>query len=244
MTTRRFTFKQGSSDKFWEITLEGERFTVRFGRRGTAGQTRTTTFATADAARLACEEMIREKVAKGYRETEPATGMNADEFWNLIERSRKGAEDPDEQAGRLEESLGMFSEAAILDFDRHYEERVAEAYRWDLWGAAFVINGGCSDDGFEYFLGWLIAQGREYYEAALADPEQAGRRARPGEMVECESIAYAAAKAYEAKTGRDDFYDRRAKVPRGEPAGASWEEEDLPRLFPKLTARFGAAPPE
>jgi hypothetical protein len=46
-----------------------------------------------------------------------------------------------------------------------------DAYRWDLWAAAYVINGGASDDGFEYFLGWLMAQGRTRWEATLADPD-------------------------------------------------------------------------
>jgi hypothetical protein len=27
------------------------------------------------------------------------------------------------------------------------------------------------DDGFEYFLGWLMAQGRTRWEATLADPD-------------------------------------------------------------------------
>ncbi len=36
-----------------------------------------------------------------------------------------------------------------------------------------VVNGGCSDDGFEYFRGWLIGQGGAYFEAALKDPERA-----------------------------------------------------------------------
>ncbi|WP_342210876.1 LysR family transcriptional regulator [Streptomyces sp. DH-12] len=39
-----------------------------------------------------------------------------------------------------------------------------------LWAAAYVINGGCSDDGFDYFRGWLIAQGREVFERAVARP--------------------------------------------------------------------------
>jgi len=26
-------------------------------------------------------------------------------------------------------------------------------------GAAYIINGGCSDDGFEYFRRWLVLQG-------------------------------------------------------------------------------------
>jgi hypothetical protein len=46
-----------------------------------------------------------------------------------------------------------------------------DAYRWDLWAAAYVINGGASDDGFEYFLGWLMAQGRTRWEATRADPD-------------------------------------------------------------------------
>jgi hypothetical protein len=31
----------------------------------------------------------------------------------------------------------------------------------DQWGAAYLANGGCSDDGFDYFRGWLIGQGRK-----------------------------------------------------------------------------------
>jgi hypothetical protein len=45
------------------------------------------------------------------------------------------------------------------------------AYPWDLWGAAFVINGGCSDDGCERFRARLIMQGRDVFERALDDPE-------------------------------------------------------------------------
>jgi hypothetical protein len=48
---------------------------------------------------------------------------------------------------------------------------MAESYRWDLWGAAYLINGGCSDDGFDYFRGWLLSQGRAIWQATLADPD-------------------------------------------------------------------------
>ena len=41
--------------------------------------------------------------------------------------------------------------AEIEAFDRLLYEKIDAAYRWSLWGAAYVINGGCSDDGFEYF---------------------------------------------------------------------------------------------
>ena len=36
---------------------------------------------------------------------------------------------------------------------------------------AFIVNGGASDDGFDYFRGWLIAQGREVFEGTLAKPD-------------------------------------------------------------------------
>jgi hypothetical protein len=55
----------------------------------------------------------------------------------------------------------------------------------DQWGAAYLANGGCSDDGFDYFRGWLIGQGRKVYETVLADPDSLaahadGRDRRPG----------------------------------------------------------------
>ena len=48
---------------------------------------------------------------------------------------------------------------------------MAEAYRWDLWAAAYLIQGGCSDDGFEYFCDWLISLGKHRFEAALRNPD-------------------------------------------------------------------------
>jgi hypothetical protein len=36
-----------------------------------------------------------------------------------------------------------------------------------MWVAAYLMNGGCSDDGFDYFRGWLIAQGRTTLEQVV-----------------------------------------------------------------------------
>lgn len=38
-------------------------------------------------------------------------------------------------------------------------------------GAAYLINGGRSDDGFDHFRGWLLTQGRATWQAALAEPD-------------------------------------------------------------------------
>jgi predicted DNA-binding WGR domain protein len=59
---------EGGSKRFWEIIIDGSRHTVRFGRIGSDGQSRTKSFADYTAARSDAERLIREKLAKGYVE--------------------------------------------------------------------------------------------------------------------------------------------------------------------------------
>lgn len=65
---RRFEFVEGSASKFWEVSREGKSMTVRFGKVGTDGQTKTKTFADDETAQREVETLIREKTGKGYRE--------------------------------------------------------------------------------------------------------------------------------------------------------------------------------
>ena len=160
--------------------------------------------------------------------------MDRDIFWALIERSR--ATDCDAHARALQALVAKLDPPDILAFLAEFDARLAETYRWDLWGVAYLINAGCSDDGFEYFRCWLIAQGRKYFEAALAQPERAADRAPPGEA-ECEPLLYAAYTAYQERTGTEPPANRSHRLP-SEPAGEQWREDDLPRLFPSVAARF------
>ncbi|MBL8215137.1 MAG: DUF4132 domain-containing protein [Bryobacterales bacterium] len=75
METREFEFREGTSDKFWRITLDGSSFSVNFGKRGTAGQTQSKDFASPDAARTAYDKLIREKTGKGYVEVAGSTAV-------------------------------------------------------------------------------------------------------------------------------------------------------------------------
>jgi hypothetical protein len=161
--------------------------------------------------------------------------MDLAEFWTLIGKSR--AADCEEHAENLSELLGRKPAQEIIDFDRLFRERLDEAYRWDLWAVAYIVNGGCSDDGFEYFRSWLIGQGRAYFEAALREPERAADNARPGAEAECEDLLYAAAGAYESKTGDSDMPRARAKAPAG-PAGEPWDEDGVEELYPALAKKF------
>ncbi len=65
---RRFEFDDGTSKKFWEISVSGASFTVRFGKLGAAGQTQLKAFADAATAQAEAAKLIVEKVRKGYAE--------------------------------------------------------------------------------------------------------------------------------------------------------------------------------
>jgi predicted DNA-binding WGR domain protein len=56
----------GSSHKFYELTIEGVKLTVRFGRIGDAGQTQVKEFPSEDKARAEATKKLSEKTKKGY----------------------------------------------------------------------------------------------------------------------------------------------------------------------------------
>ena len=65
---RSFTYSDAKSHKFWNIDVTGNSFTVTYGKIGSAGQTQTKTFPTAEKAQAEAEKLIKEKVGKGYVE--------------------------------------------------------------------------------------------------------------------------------------------------------------------------------
>jgi len=164
--------------------------------------------------------------------------MTKEKFWTLIDTTRGDARDCDDQVERLEESLEKLDVKDILDFDFHFSECIRDAYRQSLWAVAWIVNGGCSDDGFDYFLGWLVAQGKEYFKRALTDPECAAASVNPGDIVEGGNIWSAAARAYERKTGKEDYYDVCKCVQRTLQEDVSWDEETVRDLYPNLAKKF------
>ena len=68
--TRFLEFKDERSDKFWEITRRGMELSVRFGRTGTAGQSRVRCLDDVDAAKAEMKRNAEQKLKKGYVEQE------------------------------------------------------------------------------------------------------------------------------------------------------------------------------
>jgi len=163
--------------------------------------------------------------------------MTEEEFWKLIEKSGEQSGECEAQAAALAWLLSAQTAGAIQAFDDIFAAKRADAYRWDLWGAAYLINGGCSDDGFEYFRCWLIGQGREIFESALKNPDSlADVLSGDEDDLECEDLLYAADRAHEDLVG-DPLPPRTYSGP-SEPHGSEWDEDDLAEMFPRLAAKF------
>ena len=65
---RYFEFVSGTSSKFWEITQHGTSHTVRYGRIGAKGATKTKTFSDEASMQASAEKLIAQKTGKGYSE--------------------------------------------------------------------------------------------------------------------------------------------------------------------------------
>ncbi|GGK56307.1 hypothetical protein GCM10010094_15860 [Streptomyces flaveus] len=170
--------------------------------------------------------------------------MDETEFWELVDTAREAAEgDPDEQADLLVERLLGLDPDSVLDFARHFEARYNRAYTWDLWGAAWILLDGASDDAFDYFRCWLIGQGRDVYEHAVHDPDQLAELLTDFDDEvdgDGEELGYAADEAYEQLTGTD-APDLGIPPAPPEPTGTPIDFENqkvLAERFPRLWERF------
>jgi Protein of unknown function (DUF4240) len=125
------------------------------------------------------------------------------DFWRLIEASRhRGLASYDGQLNTLGDELAVFDTVNLRRFDRTLAHLMRESYDARLWEAASAINGGCSDDCYEYFRGWLIAQGRDKFYWTLRHPRLLLLTGRSELGQNYEGLAYVAAGQYWRKAGR------------------------------------------
>lgn len=65
---RRFEATEDGASKFWEVSVDGNVMTVRFGKIGTDGQTKPKDLGSPDAAAREAAKLVAEKTKKGYVE--------------------------------------------------------------------------------------------------------------------------------------------------------------------------------
>jgi hypothetical protein len=98
--------------------------------------------------------------------------MTEAEFWKIIDVARRSVSTTAEIPKWLVNHLKDMPESEIGDFGRIFRQANRRAYDERLWAAAFAISHHfASDDLFSDFRGWLIAQGKDIYEKALANPD-------------------------------------------------------------------------
>ena len=81
---RYFEFSEGSSNKFWEIRLDGTSVRTRYGKIGASGATTLKPYPNAAAANKEYDKLVAEKTKKGYEETD-APGGDDDHFDDIEE---------------------------------------------------------------------------------------------------------------------------------------------------------------
>jgi Protein of unknown function (DUF4240) len=168
------------------------------------------------------------------------SAMNDAVFWRLMTETRRAAgNDTDRQSELLKERLTHLPGPSIVKFARIRHSFDKRAYTWDLWGAAYVIEDGCSDDCFRDFRGYVISLGRGPYEAALRNPDSLAGVAQDAETGNWENADNVAPDAYSSATGGDFPLDDSDLS--GRPRGKPWSENNmtaLARRYPRLYARF------
>lgn len=150
----------------------------------------------------------------------------------------------------LAAQLGDFPLLEVVGFHRVVEELEALSLRVDLWGAALVVHRmgpvdhfWCSEDHLWGFREWLVEQGRQVYEAAIADPDSLADNPELDERLPWGwGIWGVAMTVYRQRTGEElaGLEGWSGDLIGGEEALHSlWRDpQELRRRYPRLWARF------
>ncbi|MEH0936063.1 DUF4240 domain-containing protein [Micromonospora psammae] len=118
--------------------------------------------------------------------------------------------------GALRDLSAELSSWELTDLDRVLERKLHDIDRADIHD---VTDG--SDDGFLYARGWIVALGRDYYEAVRADPAMAVLD------IDCEEMCYFFGHLHQERFG--EWPETGSGISResvSNPAG--WPEELIP----------------
>lgn len=173
--------------------------------------------------------------------------LEEDLYWAIIEKSLKSTSKQDEQEQFLTKELSNLTPKQMIGFRLRTDKLLYDTYTSEMWCAGYIMNGGCSDDGFEYFRNWVISRGKETYYKAKENPDNLITEFDPElEMYEFEGFWYVALKVFEQKTGKNlydyiddvNFKTREGLYP---PFEFTWKEENpesMKKICPRLFEKF------
>ena len=98
--------------------------------------------------------------------------MDENGFWKTVQDANDASGgNMDRKCGVLRQRISALLRADAIEFAQLFDGMMDKAYSSTLWGAAYVINDGCSDDTFVDFRASLISRGHQAFERALSDPD-------------------------------------------------------------------------
>lgn len=179
--------------------------------------------------------------------TKTAEMLDENLFWQIIDKSLRNTKNQDDQERFLIKEIGNLTPKEMIGFRLRTDKLLYDTYSSEMWCAGYIMNGGCSDDGFEYFRNWIISRGKKVYYQAKENPDNLISEVVDGvEFYDFESFWYVALEAFNRKTGKDlydyidddNFKTKEGQYPHFE---FTWQEENpesikkvCPRLFEKL----------
>lgn len=194
------------------------------------------------------KEPAKMETSKPYNQEIEKTSEMLDEtiFWNIVDASVKNAQNQDVQESFLVKEIEKLTPKQMIGFRLRTDKLLYDTYNSEMWCAGYIMNGGCSDDGFEYFRNWIISRGKDTYYKAKENPDSLISEFVEGEdYYDFESFWYVALTAFKNQTGKelydyisDDFKTTEGNYPNFE---FTWKEEEpetmkaiCPKLFEKM----------
>lgn len=173
--------------------------------------------------------------------------LDEDKFWEIINKSLQSTKNQDAQEEYLITEIAKLTPKEIIGFRLRTDYLLYQTYNSEMWCAGYIMNGGCSDDGFEYFRCWVISRGKNTYYNTKTNPDYLINEVIEGaEFYDFESFWYVALEAFKRKTGKDlydyiddeNFKTKEGSYPQFE---FTWQEEkpeSMKKICPKLYAKF------
>lgn len=164
-------------------------------------------------------------------------------YWSIIAKSLAKTSGQDEQEDNLISALRRMTPHQMIGFRLRTDKLLYDTYTNEMWCAGYIMNGGCSDDGFEYFRNWVISRGKETYYKAKENPDSLIDEVDEDlEFYDFESFWYVALEAFNQTTGKElyDYIDDdnfTTKEGNYTPIEFSWsdsEPESMRQICPRL----------
>lgn len=179
--------------------------------------------------------------------TKTAEILDEDLYWKIVAEGLNNSDDQDSQEQFLIDRLQKLTPTEIVGFKLRTDQLLYDTYNAEMWCAGYIMNGGCSDDGFIYFRNWVISRGKDVYYKAKQNPDSLAEQIDEElDFYDFESYWYVASEAFTNKTGKDLYNyidDNNFKYKEGNylPFEFTWQEENpesmkaiCPKLFDKM----------